>query len=91
MYLLFGLNSQCLLQNIQGKYQLPKKLPYLPKPKMLLLSMDLKLLFSTYAQYVKLAFTKSQSGRNFTFYLQIRVFKYFFVCVTSFTDLQGKI
>ena len=39
--------------------------PYLPKPKMLLLSMDSKLLFSTYAQYVELAFTKSHSGEKF--------------------------
>ena len=65
--------------------------PYLPKPKMLLLSMDSKLLSSS-AQYVEfeLAFTKSQSGENFTFYLQIRVFKSAFLFVTSISDLNRR-
>ena len=65
--------------------------PYLPKPKMLLLSMDSKLLSSMHNAhintYVELAFTKSQSGEIFTFYLQIRVFKSFFVCLHLFYRL----
>ena len=76
-----------LIAKYSRKIPTSKKVsPYLPKPKMLLLSMDSKLLSSMHNAhintYVELAFTKSQSGEIFTFYLQIRVFKSFFVCLS---------
>ena len=45
-YIKYALNLQCVLKNIQRKYQLLKKLVHIHKSKMLLLSMDSKLLSS---------------------------------------------
>ena len=61
-----------LIAKYSRKIPTSKKVsPYLPKPKMLLLSMDSKLLSSMHNAHVELAFTKSQSGDNFTFCFQI--------------------